>query len=184
MIPIFFISQLIVSLVLIVLILFAFIYSVMPFVEERVSIVKHFARALNIFNFAMGFLLFFTEYGKSVALITIVTNLAWLSVLYHGFPFISLTSIDFILGLIGTLGLHCWWMVIFLETDVSGSFALFLYIAVIWAMPLVCLISLISTDESLGEDNKSRPKSFWASFIEKKLQWVKSMLPHTGDKLD
>lgn len=160
----------------------------MTFIEERVELTRKFAKVFVYFNFSLGVLLLFTNLGYLPGLATIITNAIWINLLSHNFPFVSITNINIILGFISTVISHCIWLFVLLDIETSGFFAYSLYLTLVWAIPLLIISSLFTVDETADRSDNTaavhQPKSVWHDFFYNKIQWVKSKLPHSGDKLD
>ena len=184
-----FFGQLIAAFLLILFIFFSFLFYMISFIEERISLTVKFGRCLIFYNLICGFLLLFTDFTIFTAITTLITNGFWIYMFLHGFPFISMTSFSLIGGLISTFISHFLWMFELLEYQMPGFFALSLYITLVWGIPILTATSLFTYDESsVGQSSSnnraSHPKSALHEFLEKKLQLIKSILPHSGDKLD
>lgn len=183
MLSLLFWLEIVVSLLLIICISFALIFHLMTFIEERVELTTKCTKALVMFNLVIGILLLFANYGYIVALSTIITNAIWLNLLTHNFPFVGIFDLNIISGFIFTVISHCAWLFALLDIETSGFFAYSLYMTLVWAIPLIIVSSLFTIDETVDR-SAQQPKSIWHSILSSKIQWIKSKLPHTGDKLD
>lgn len=160
----------------------------MTFIEERVELARKFAKILVYFNLSLGVILLFTNYGYLSGLATIITNVIWINLLAHNFPFVSITNINILLGFLSTVVSHCIWLYVLLDIETSGFFAYSLYVTLVWSIPLLIISSLFTVDETADRSENTaavnQPKSIWHGLLEKRIQWIKSKLPRSGDKLD
>lgn len=186
---ILFIGQILAAFLLILLIFFSFLFYMIGFIEERVSLTVKFGWCLIFYNLFCGFLLLFTDFSIFTAITTLITNGFWIYMFFHGFPFISMTSFSLIGGIISTFISHFLWLYELIQFQMPGFFALSLYITLVWGIPILTATSLFTYDESSihqssSNNRASYPKSALHEFLEKKLQLIKSIIPHSGDKLD
>ena len=172
---------------LLVAVFFSLLYFSLSFIEERVSFISRFAQTLNIAIIIVSILIPFTNYGTATFLSTLAENICWFSVLTRGFPFIKLLSVDLIAGFILTLVSHLAWIFSFIELDTSAFIALCCYLFLVWSIPLLIVMTLPSTYDNqakLAFTSQEKPKNLWHTLFSKYLPKLKSLLPHTGNKLE
>ncbi|OHT02623.1 hypothetical protein TRFO_07045 [Tritrichomonas foetus] len=182
-------AEIVVAFLLLVGVFFALIFLSLSFVEERVRFITRFAQVLNALVIGLTFIIPFSNYGIIPFLTTLTANILWFVVLSRGFPFINLLSFDLIGGFICSIISHFAWIFGFLNTEVSGHIALFCYLLMVWAIPLLIVITMPSIfddngQQATGENSRRQQKSIWSDLIPRWIEKVKGLMPHTGSKLD
>ena len=158
-------------------------YYAMPFIEERAIKIKRFLQILTWFVIVLAMFMPFAGFPNIIFFLTLATHGIWQVLLYTKFPFVFFGSPDFLCAFAMTIINHCAMMVFALSELNLGVFETIAYFLVfIWAVPAVFIISLTVTDEAI-EGSKRTAKSVWTAPFQKAIAWIKSKLPHRGDKL-
>jgi hypothetical protein len=176
MVAFFFWAEMFVAFALILAMFLSILYYAIPFVEERVRLVAKFGLGWCLVNIGLSLFIIPAGYGAAAFWSTFLTNCAWLSVLSRGFPYISIFSLDLLIGTIGTIVSHACWLLAVLRTSLGAFPALGYYLALVWGLPILVVIGLSVTDESGARLGKGS-RSVWAKIIDAIIAFVRGLMP-------
>ena len=185
-----------VTLFLVVAMFFAFLYYCTTFVEERMNSTIKFLKFVTILNVGISILMFFSRFPMKIALMSLIENGMFVSVIFRGFPFINLARLDFLIGIGCTVFSHVSYMLYFLMDESHDSLIIMIsyFILMIWFIPVIVITSISaleeppegSPDSTPAKDDSSKPQSHSSLklFILRLLRKAEDVLPHSGDKFD
>ena len=178
-----------VSFVLVVSIFFSLIYLSLSFVEERISLMAKMGQTMTVIALILSLILSLSNYGKLAFITSFLENLAWFIVFNQGFPFINIVSPVIFAGIAMTLIAHVSWIFSFVSYPTSTAVALFIYLFLIWGIPVLMVMMMPSVFDENGNlttniTQRTSSRSIWATLIPKWIEKLKSILPHSTGHLD
>lgn len=178
-----------IAFVLLIAVFFALVYFSFSFVEERFRFIIRFGQVLNFLLLMLCILIPFTDYGMLPFLTTTAENICWLILFSRDIQYIKILSFDLIGGFIFTLLAHISWIFGFMNTETNGYVALCCYLLMVWAIPLINVITFPLIFDENGNsrisDRYSKPKSLWPSLFAKVIPKIQSMISRSpSSKLD
>jgi hypothetical protein len=175
MVSFFFLIEIIVAVLLILAMFLSILYYAIPFVEERVNLFARFAFFWCLLALSLSFFIIPAGYGTLTFLSTFITNCAWLSVLSRKFPYISMFSLDLLIGAIGTTVCHGCWVWTILELSIGPLATLAYYLTVVWGLPILIVLGMTVTDENGARHGKGS-RSIWSKLFVKIIDIVKGFI--------
>lgn len=182
--------EIIIAFILLIAVFFSLVYFSFGFVEERFYFIIKFGQALNIFLLGLCILVPFTDYGILPFLTTLAQNICWYILLNRDITLIKLLSFELIGGFVFTILAHISWIIAFMNAETDGSVALFCYLLMVWALPLLIVITFPLIFDENGNSKisgqYSKSTSFWSSLFTKLIPKIQSMIPRSSStsKLD
>ncbi|EFA76713.1 transmembrane protein [Heterostelium album PN500] len=159
------------------------LYYFAELVEEHASIAKRIIRYTIISIMSMLILFgIFENVDFICILLSLISHGSYFTLLSE-FPFVTLTSVKFIISIITMIVSHCWWFMFFRSNWFPFSEIISVFVFFVWLVPFIFFVSLSANDSALpfssgnriiGVDNEYSRKKNTTSSLKAMIGWVKN----------